>query len=497
MSTPDRPDQHAALTAPDAGHRAIRGGMVRVAGYGGGLLLTAVASVFLLRHLGVVRFGQYTTVIAIVSVVQGLTDAGLTVVGQRIYVHADAERRRTLLADLIGIRLVLTPVGIAVGVLFAVVAGYPNALVTGTLLAGIGIVLAVVATTLTLPMSVELRLGAVTAVDFARQLAIVVGIIALVIAGSGLVPFFAVYIVAGVASIATALLLSGRGGRVAPRFAWSEWKPLLREAGPVALSLVVNTTYVRVLIILASLITTAEQTGLFATSYRVSEILLGVPQMMIGAAFPILAHAHVADERRLAYALQRMGEAALLVGLGLGLVLALGAVPIVKVLGGAEFAGAADALRIQSVAIAGAFMTQLGTLALVAVQRQRQLLLVNLLALVVVLVLGLTLIPLWDANGAALAASIGEVVLAIASLTMLARARPALRPDLRYVPKLLLAAGGGVLCVLLPIPDVLQTVAGVIVYGALAWLFRAIPLELVEAFLARRSAATDGDAANG
>jgi O-antigen/teichoic acid export membrane protein len=220
--------------------------------------------------------------------------------------------------------------------------------------------------------------------------------------------------------------------------------------------------------------------------------------MMIGAAFPILAHAHVADERRLAYALQRMGEAALLVGLGLGLVLAVGAVPIVKVLGGAEFAAAADPLRIQSVAIAGAFMTQLGTLALVAVQRPRQLLLVNLLALVVVLVLGLTLIPLWDANGAALAASIGEVVLAIASLTMLARARPALRPDLRYVPKLLLAAAAGGLCVLLPVPDVLQAVAAVLVYGAIAWLFRTIPLELLEAFLARRSpAAAQDDAANG
>ena len=151
MSTPETdPDGHA-LTAPDAGGKAIRGGAMRVVGFGAGLLLTAVASVFLLRHLGVVRFGQYTTVIAIVTVVQGVTDAGLTVVGQRVYVHADAERRRTLLADLVGIRLVLTPLGIALGVLFAVVAGYPDALVTGTVVAGIGVVLAVVAAALAMP----------------------------------------------------------------------------------------------------------------------------------------------------------------------------------------------------------------------------------------------------------------------------------------------------------------------------------------------------------
>ncbi|ADB53908.1 oligosaccharide flippase family protein [Conexibacter woesei] len=488
MTEPDDSDRHAALTAPDAGQRAIRGGIIRVAGYGAALVLTAVASVFLLRHLGVVRFGQYTTVIAIVTVVQGLTDAGLTVVGQRLYVHADAARRRTLLADLVGIRLVLTPLGVLVGVLFAVVAGYPHALVTGTVLAGLGIVLATVAMTLVMPLSVDLRFGAVTAVDFVRQLVIVAGIVALVVAGSGLVPFFAVYAVAGAAAVGMALALVGIGSWVAPRFAWSEWKPLLREAAPVALSSVVNTTYVRALIIICSLLATAEQTGLFATSYRVSEILLGVPQMMLGAAFPILAHAHVADQERLRYALQRMGEAALLLGLGLALVLAVGAEPIVLLLGGDRFAAAADPLRIQSVAIAGAFMTQVGTFALIAVQQQRALVAVNVFALVTVLALGCTLIPLWEANGAALAASVGEVSLAIAALAMLTRVRPELRPDLRYVPKLLLAAALGALCVLLPIPDAVAAVAAVLVYGGVALVLRAVPLELFEALLKRKAA---------
>ncbi|HEY4278331.1 MAG TPA: polysaccharide biosynthesis C-terminal domain-containing protein [Conexibacter sp.] len=489
MSVPEGSDQHAALTAPDAGHRAIRGGIVRVGGYGLGLVLTAVASIFLLRHLGVVRFGQYTTVVAIVTVVQGLTDGGLTVVGQRVYVHADPERRKTLLADLVGIRLVLTPLGVLVGIAFSLVAGYPNALVTGTLLAGIGIVLAVVSTTLVMPAAVELRLGAVTAVDLSRQLVIVAGIVVLVAAGAGLVPFFGVYGVAGVVALLVALAVTGPSARIAPRFAWSEWKPLLVEALPVALSSVVNTTYVRALIIISSLVATAEETGLFSTSYRVSEILLGVPQMMLGAAFPILVHANASDERRMAFVIQRIGEASLLVGLGLGLVLAVGAEPIVKILGGAEFAGAADPLRIQSVAIAGAFMTQVGTFGLIAVQRQRELMLVNLLALVIVLVLGFTLIPLFEANGAALAASAGEVSLAIAAMAMLAHARPALRPNLRYVPKLLLAAAAGGACAFLPTPDAVNAVIAVIVYAALALALRVVPLELFTAVLGRRGLA--------
>jgi O-antigen/teichoic acid export membrane protein len=495
MSTPEPASDVHALTSPDAGGKAIRGGMIRTAGYGAGLLLTAVASIFLLRHLGVVRFGQYTTVVAIVTIVQGVTDAGLTLVGQREYVHADAQRRRTLLADLVGIRLVLTPLGVLIGIAFAVVAGYPNALVTGTLLAGIGVVLAVVAATLTMPLSVDLRYGAVTATDLARQLAIVAGIVALVAAGAGLLPFFAIYVAAGAVAIVVALAFVGVRGWVVPRFAWREWRPLLREAAPIALSSVVNVTYVRTLIILASLLATAEQTGLFATSYRISEILLGVPQLMIGAAFPILVHSGAADEQRLAYVLQRIGEAALLIGLGIGLVLVVGAAPIVDVLGGSAYADAASVLRIQSVAIAAAFMTQLGTFGLVAVRQQRALVLVNVLALATVLALGCTLIPLLEADGAAIAASAGELILATASLTMLVRVRPALRPQLGYVPKLLLAAGAGGLCVLLPLPDAIAAVVPLAVYGAIAWALRAVPVELVEALVRRRRAGGDSEPA--
>ena len=71
-------------------------------------------------------------------------------------------------------------------------------------------------------------------------------------------------------------------------------------------------------------------------------------------------------------------------------------------------------------------------------------------------------------------------------MTLLVRARPALRPDLAYVPKLLLAAAVGGACVLLPLPDAVATVLAVGVYGGVALLLRAVPVELVAALLRRR-----------
>ena len=226
----------------------------------------------------------------------------------------------------------------------------------------------------TMPLSVDLRYGAVTAIDLARQLVIVAGIVALVAAGAGLLPFFVVYVAAGVVAIVVGARVRRRAAAGSlPRFAWREWRPLLWEAAPIALSSVVNVTYVRTLIILASLLATAEQTGLFATSYRISEILLGVPQLMIGAAFPILVHSGVADEQRLAYVLPADGRGGAARRARAWARARGRAAPIVQLLGGSAYADAASVLRIQSVAIAAAFMTQRRHVGLVAVLRQRAL----------------------------------------------------------------------------------------------------------------------------
>ena len=68
------------VRSPEAGARAIHGGIIRGTGYAAGVALTAAASVLLLRYLGVVEFGRYVTVMSLIAVVSGITDAGLTAV---------------------------------------------------------------------------------------------------------------------------------------------------------------------------------------------------------------------------------------------------------------------------------------------------------------------------------------------------------------------------------------------------------------------------------
>ena len=138
-------------------------------------------------------------------------------------------------------------------------------------------------------------------------------------------------------------------------------------------------------------------------------------------------------------------------------------------------------------------MTQVWVQALVAIHHQRALVAGNAVALVTVLVLGLLLIPAYEARGAAVAAVVGEGVLAVAYLVMLARADAALCPRLGFVPKLALAAvaGAGLAVVLAPSPLLAAALAGT-VYLAAAFALRAVPLEILNA-LAARQAGSDGD----
>jgi O-antigen/teichoic acid export membrane protein len=473
---------------PDAGPRSVRGGAIRVAGYVAGSAFAAGSSVLVLRYLSVAGFGHYATVLSLVAIVTGITDVGLTLVGQREYVlRTNHEEQRKLVANILGIRLLVTPVAVGLAALFAVAAGYESSLVVGTLIVGASLFLGNVTLTLTIPLTARLRFGATTATEVARQLVTVAGNALLVVVGAGLLAFFGVQVIAALAAVVLAAAFLGRRSLAWPRFAWREWRVILREAAPMGGAVIVAALYLRTLVVMASLLTSAFQTGLFATSYRVLEILVGVPALMVGSAFPIMAKAAREDEARLGAVLQQLLEMSMLAAVLLVIVLAIAAEPIVRILGGSTYTLAAPVLRIQSFALIGSFASVVWTTGLIAVRRQSALILINAFALISVALLGGALIPLFGADGAAVAAVAGEAVLALAALVMLLRAKPGLRPNLRFAIKLLPAAVLGTLCAFVPsVPTLAAAGIAIAVYSLTALGIGAVPKAATEAILAWR-----------
>ncbi|MDA0185149.1 polysaccharide biosynthesis C-terminal domain-containing protein [Solirubrobacter phytolaccae] len=401
------------LTTPEAGGLVIRGSVMRIAGFAVGTVLLAAASVLLLRHLGVVAFGQYVTVMSVVTVASVVADAGLSAVGSReLALRAPGPERRALLANMLGIRMLITPLGVVGAVVFSLLAGYPKEMVIGTLLAGAGLTLTVWQGTLLLLPVVELKNGRVTAVEVTKQVVTVIGIAALVAAGAALTPFFAVPIALGVILIVTTPLLLGRGTLVLPRRNLELWRTLLRESLPVAAAFVLVTLYLRIVVVLMSLISSGYETGLFSTSFRILETLIQAPMLLAGIALPLLTAAARDDHERLRNALQRITQVGLTCAALAVVVTVLAADTIVTVLGGEEYEAAGIVLQIQVCALFGIFLSQFWNSALIALHQQRDLIVVNAIALVGLGVLAGVLIPLWGAKGGALATVLGDLLLA-------------------------------------------------------------------------------------
>lgn len=488
MTRPPNTGGSDVLATGGAGARALRGGVLRSAGYAGGLLLSLASLPILIRHLGSAGFGQYVTASSIVIVVLGLTEGGLNAVALREYATLTGAKRDELMRNALGARLALSTVGVAAAIGFTALAGYGSTLVLGVTLAGIGLILQLMQSILSVPLQSELMLGRASLVDLARQVVSVGLIVTLVMSGAGLAYLLAVAIPASGVSLLLTALIVRRLTPLRPAFRPRGWWPLLRNSIPYAAAIAINVVYFRVAVILTSLLTSDLQTGYFATSFRVIEVLIGVPGLAIGAVYPILARAERDDKQRFLAASGRLFELGLLAGTLVVVMLEVGAPFVIKVLTGHDTGPTVTVLRVQAVAIVATFANLVCAYPLLSLRRYRDLLISNLVALSTSAVLVVALVGPLGALGAAIAATAGEAGLALTVALLLVRSNPGIHLPISVVAVAALAGGVAVAVgLVLPVTAVVQVPVAALVYLGALWTMHRLPPEMVELVRARHS----------
>jgi O-antigen/teichoic acid export membrane protein len=300
--------------------------------------------------------------------------------------------------------------------------------------------------------------------------------------GASLLPFFWVSVFGASVVFVLTLVLVRREAPLLPAFDFGEWRSLLRETLPYAAAAALGVVYFRVAVILMSLISTNEQTGYFSVSFRILEIVTGVPWLLVASAFPILARAARDDHDRLRYALQRLFDVSMLASGWMALMMGVGAQFAIAFVGGAGFDEAVPVLQILGAALVGTFLVATWGLALLSLHRHRALLVANAIAIVVGGALTLLLVPDSGAKGGAIATSVTELCLAFSYGVALVRARPDLRPALFVVPRVAAAAALGVLPALLfDLPSIVEAAIATVIYFAFLFIAQAVPDELREA----------------
>ena len=151
----------------------------------------------------------------------------------------------TLARDLLGLRIALT---VIIGIALVLIAGvaYSGEVAIGVALASAGLAVQVVQDNASLPLTVGLRLGSISALELTRQVLSTLLIVLLVAVGAGLVPFLGVSIPVGVVTLALTMRLVRGIRRLAPTFKWERWRPLIIAMLPYSLGIAASTLYLRV-----------------------------------------------------------------------------------------------------------------------------------------------------------------------------------------------------------------------------------------------------------
>jgi len=472
------------LDAESAGRLAVRGGAMRIAGYLGGSLAGLGAAALLYRHLGLHGVGRYGLILALVGIIGGFSDLGLTVVGVRTASTLETAERTAMLRDLLGLRLVLTVAGIVIIALICLPV-YPSVIAAGVAIGGVGLLLQVWLDNFIVSLIVSLRMGLVAAIQFGINFAAAVLTVVLVLAGAQLLGFVAISIPVGVGALAFATHALRGERALTPSYDAARWRAMFARSLVYSAAIAAATLYFYAAIVLTSLLASRDQLGYFQLSFRVTTVLTIVPALLSGSALPIFARAARDDAQRLGHALSRVFEVALLLGAWVAITLGIGARFAVELVGGSSgqhnFLPAAPVLVFQAVALGGTFVSSVAQYGLLSLALNRRILLINVGGLAGAIVLMCVLIPLDGARGAAIATMVGELSAAVAAWVALCTARPELRPSLRIVPGIAAASLAGCAPLLIgSLPVVARVALSSVLFLAVVLATRSYPREISE-----------------
>jgi O-antigen/teichoic acid export membrane protein len=306
-------------------------------------------------------------------------------------------------------------------------------------------------------------------------LLVLLGALALTASGGALGPFYLATITAGLARAATLWLALRRLGiRPAAQMQLGLARTLLSDGLPLMINAFANLLYQQANRLLAFLLLSAAAAGNLMTGFV---IVFGVVEVLnstvITALYPLMARASKDDPRMARHMTERLAFLTLVITLPIGVGISGLAATVAALL----FPGFASASLVLEWLIWHAIVMMVGnaySMLLILQNRQRHLLLAQLVGFVVNGLLNLALLPTVGVQGAGVAILIAQSIIFLLFVWVNPPARPIL--VLRKVARVLLAGllMAGVLWSVRSVNVVMAGAAAALTYGLALLIFKAL-----------------------
>ncbi len=411
----------------------------------GGKIITAVLSIFVLKmisgYLGTAGYGDYTTVYQYLAFFGIAADFGIFTITVK-EMSKDTKKIPQILGNVMGMRtaLALITMGLAAIVVFLIPSYSDTVIPMGVLIATLATIFTLLNGTVSTVLQVHLKMHYATIALIIGKV-FSVGYIAAVVYylfNTDTVTGFEHLIWAGVLGNLVMLIITTyftrRYTKITYRFDYSYWKKIFITSLPYGVALVLNNIYFRLDVLLMTLILphsvdladgTAScateicgdtEAGLYGVGMRFLEMLIIIPVYYMNSVLPVMTRFLEEQSEKLKKIIQYSFDflvataAPIMVG---GFILA---VPIIRLISDEEFLsgtvhtfGSDVAVQFLMFAMFFSFINALFGFTLVVLNRQKQLMYINLACVIFNLVSNLMVIPHWGFRGAAATSIICEL----------------------------------------------------------------------------------------
>jgi len=382
---------------------------VRIVNLAMGVVVTALV----VRALGRVGYGQWSTLFIVLGLIAYFANFGMEEVALRESARAPEDEHEWIGAAMMLRLLILAPVMIASLIALLLLQQSHQMLIAGVIL--------VVA----MPFGGISALGLVFQLRVDNRIPMLVMTLRSVLWGAAVVIIYTQH--AGMIALAVAMVSTNVTGSIVqalaalkifgrwPRPSRKRLRPLVKLGVPLGLAGALVISYARIDQVIVFAVAGSRQAGLYGAVYNILEQAHFVPISILTTLSPVLAAAWPADRARLLRTARLTAELLAIASFGALAFAIVASGPVVRLIFGAEFAAAAPALPV----LGGAFLLicfgYLNGNLMVVLGLQRRLLRVSLMALVVNLIGNAILVPLVGFMGAAAMTVVTEVVVLLAT----------------------------------------------------------------------------------
>lgn len=219
-------------------------------------------------------------------------------------------------------------------------------------------------------------------------------------------------------------------------FDFSFWKTIIKEALPIAASIVLTIVYFKfdtIFLSLGAINRSSENpmadVGVYNIAYKILEGLIFFPSMFVGLIMPILSRLAVSDKEQFKRVFQKIFDVLIIFIVPVVIGLLVLSLPIVVLIGGRDFVDSASVLKILSIAVGLIFFGNLFGSSIIALNKQKIGAYIYLSGMIFNIITNLIFIPKYSYFGAAWTTVATELLVTILMFWLIYK-------NIKYLPSL-------------------------------------------------------------